>query len=143
LTVRPLLERLGLGQEEVSRHDLELTLGRIRALDAATAEVEALRRANGIDDHLAEQLLAGYRARREELRHELDRSFHADALLEEGHRREIMRRLLRVQHEAAREAFSRGQIGQGVLRQLTAEIDAELGHLDVAPDVSADVPPTK
>jgi hypothetical protein len=42
-----------------------------------------------------------------------------------------MRRLLRVQHEAAREAFARGQIGHGVLRQLTADIDAQLGQLEM------------
>lgn len=131
LTMRPLMERLGLGQSEVSRYELELMLGRLRALEAASREIESLKRVDGIDPHLAEQMLTQYQARREELRRELDTSFHADGVLEDEQRREVMRRLLRVQHEAAREAFARGQIGHSALRQLTADIDAELGHLEV------------
>jgi CPA1 family monovalent cation:H+ antiporter len=138
LTTRPLLEKLGLSQDEISRHDLELMLGRLRALDAATHEIESLQRANGIDEHLAGQLLQSYSTRRARLREKLDSVFHASDALEEDHKREVMRRLLRVQHEAAREAFTRGQISHSVLRELTADIDAELGQLDLAPDRRAE-----
>jgi CPA1 family monovalent cation:H+ antiporter len=131
LTMRPLLERLGLGQTEVSRHQLELLLGRLRTLDAAIHELNSLKQADSIDEHLAAELMSNYQARRDEIRREVESVFHADGVLEDEQKREVMRRLLRVQHEAAREAFARGQIGHGVLRQLTADIDAQLGQLEM------------
>jgi len=35
-----------------------------------------------------------------------------------------------VQREAARAAYVRGQLSRGALRELIAEIDEEMGHLD-------------
>jgi CPA1 family monovalent cation:H+ antiporter len=137
LTISPLLERLGLGRDEGSRLQFELLLGRLRALDASTREVETLQSANEIDEHLAHHLLDEYGARRTALRRELDSTLHADGTLEQEHRRAVLRRLLRVQHEAARNTFARGQIGQSALRQLTADIDAEWGKLDLSSDTEA------
>jgi CPA1 family monovalent cation:H+ antiporter len=76
LSVRPLLDRLGLVSTEDARHDLELALGRLRTMAAAAREVEALLRAHAIDAHLAQRLAQQDAARREELRAALDATYH-------------------------------------------------------------------
>jgi len=138
LTLRLVLERLGIGSEEVSRHDLELTLGRLRTIDAASREVEALRHADGIDPSLADRLVAGYAQRRQELRGELGVFSPRGDVLEQEQEHELRRRLLRIQQQAARAALARGQVSLSVFRELAAEIDGELGQLEIT---SKDPPP--
>jgi CPA1 family monovalent cation:H+ antiporter len=106
LSVRPLLERLGLASTEHARYDLERVLGRLRTTEAAAREVEALGRAHAIDAHLAQQYAVG----REELRATQDATYHRSAPMEREHEREVRRHMLHVQRAAARDALARGQI---------------------------------
>ena len=138
LTLRVVLERLGIGSEEVSRHDLELTLGRLRTIDAASREVEALRHSDGIEPSLADRLMDGYAQRRQDLRSELGVFSRRGDVLEQEQEHELRRRLLRIQQEAARAALARGQVSLSVFRELSAEIDSELGQLEIT---SKDPPP--
>jgi CPA1 family monovalent cation:H+ antiporter len=130
LTIRPLLERLGVGGEEGTQRDVELALGQLRTVEAATREVTSLRRAHALDEHLARRLLARYAARRKELQERLDTVYHSSEALARQQEEAALRHLWRVQREAARAAHVRGQLSQGALRELIAEIDAEMGHLD-------------
>jgi CPA1 family monovalent cation:H+ antiporter len=130
LTMRPLLERLGVGGEEGTQRDLELALGRLRTVEAAAREVVSLRRAHALDEHLARRLLERYVARRKELRERLDTVYHSSKALERQQEDAALRHLWRVQHEAARAAYVRGQLSRSALRELIAEIDAEMGRLN-------------
>ena len=86
--------------------------------------------AHALDEHLARRLLTRYAARRQELQERLDTVYHSSAALERQQEEAALRHLWRVQHEAARAAYVRGQISRGALRELIAEIDEEMGHLD-------------
>jgi CPA1 family monovalent cation:H+ antiporter len=130
LTIRPLLERLGVGGEEGTQRDVELALGQLRTVEAATREVASLRRAHALDEHLARRLLARYAAQRKELQERLDTVYHSSEVLARQQEEAALRHLWRVQREAARAAYVRGQLSRGALRELIAEIDAEMGHLD-------------
>ncbi len=137
LSIRAVMERLGLVAEEASRHDFELALGRLRATEAASREVAALRQDDGIDAHLARRLEEQYRRERDELRHTLETMYHGNTSLEQQHELETMRRLLRVQREAVRDAHVRGLISQTALRELTEEIDRDLAQLEPVMDDEA------
>ena len=130
MTIRPLLDRLGIGAEDLSRHDAELLIGRLRMLEAVSREIDGLVRADAIDSHLAEPLLAQYSKQRRELRAQLDATYHASDHLESEGEYEVRRRLLRVQRDAARSALVHGQISQSVFRELVADTDRELARLE-------------
>jgi CPA1 family monovalent cation:H+ antiporter len=138
LTMRPLLERLGVGGEEGTQRDVDLTLGRLRTIEAAAREVVSLRRAHALDEHLARRLLERYAVRRQELQERLDTVYHSSEALERQQEEAALRHLWQVQHEAARAAYVRGQLSRSALRELIAEIDAEMGRLNgVGPDPEA------
>jgi len=130
MTIRPLLDRLGIGAEDLSRHDAELLIGRLRMLDAGSREVDGLVRADAIDSHLAEPLLTQFAEQRRELRAQLDATYDGNDQLENEGEYEVRRRLLRVQRDAARTALVHGQISQSVFRELVAETDRELARLE-------------
>jgi monovalent cation:H+ antiporter, CPA1 family len=130
MTIRPLLARLGIGAEDLSRHDAELIIGRLRMLDAGSREVDGLVQAEVIDSHLADPLLAQYAEQKRELRAQLDATYHGSDGLESEGEYEVRRRLLRVQRDAARAALVHGQISQSVFRELVAEVDRELARLE-------------
>lgn len=134
LSMRRLLERLGLIAEEASRYDYEVALGRLRAAEAAAREVAVLRRDDALDDHLARRLEDGFVARRRELRTQIDAMYHGNAALERQQELEVMRRLLRVQREAVRDAYARGLLSNTALRDLVEEIDRDLARLEPALD---------
>jgi hypothetical protein len=67
---------------------------------------------------------------RQELRERLDTVYHSSEALKRQQEEAVLRYLWRVQHEAARAAYVRGQLSRGALRELIAEIDDEMGRLD-------------
>ena len=130
MTVRPLLGRLGIGGDEITRHDAELLIGRLRMLEAAGLELDALLRADAADPALARALQEGISARKRELRGQLDAAYRSGTDPAGGQEYEMRRRLLRIQYDAARAALVRGQISQSVFRELVAETDRELAQLE-------------
>lgn len=130
LTIRPVMERLGLVKDEASRRDFELAVGRLRAVEAAGRELDALRRDGSVDEHLVQQLANQYAGRRDELRTDLDTMFHGSAILRSQRELEIRRRLLRVQHAAVSDAFTHGLLSAASYREVAAEIDRDLAQLD-------------
>jgi CPA1 family monovalent cation:H+ antiporter len=130
MTIRPLLERLGIGGDDLTRHDAELLVGKLRMLEAVSREVDDLMRANAIDPHFAGPLQAQYAAEKRQLREQLEATYHGSVELEGMQEYEVQRRLLRVQLDAARAALARGQISQSVFRELAAETDRALARLE-------------
>lgn len=131
LTMRPLLERLALTSKQAAQQQgFELALGRLRTVEAAAREVETLRRVDALDEHLAERLMQRYTARRQELRAQLDATYHSSAELEQQQETELLQHLGQIQREVAQEAFARGQLSAGALRALIAEIDHEMDGRD-------------
>jgi CPA1 family monovalent cation:H+ antiporter len=130
MTIRPLLERLGIGGDDITRHDAELLIGRLRMLEAVSREVDALLRADAIDPHLARTLQEQYSTQKRDLRAQLDATYHGSMELEGEQEYEVQRRLLRIQHDAARAALVNGQISQSVFRELVAVTDRELARLE-------------
>ena len=130
LTIQPLLARRGIVGDEGMRHDVELALGRLRTVEAAAREVETLRGADALDVHLARRLADRYAEQGRALRAALDATYHSSAARERQQEVEALRHLLRVQHEAARDAYARGQLSRGAFRELIAEVDREMADLD-------------
>ncbi len=131
MTIRPLLERLSLRREITSRHELELLQGRLRMLDAASHELDSMRRAAVVDEETASALAAEYGVARQAVRQQLHSAHHIFEPTDGEDSREVQRRLLRVQGEAARGALVDGRISQGVFRELLAEIERDLASLEV------------
>jgi hypothetical protein len=92
--------------------------------------VDALLRADAIDPHLARTLQEQYSTQKRDLRAQLDATYHGSMELEGEQEYEVQRRLLRIQHDAARAALVNGQISQSVFRELVAVTDRELARLE-------------
>jgi CPA1 family monovalent cation:H+ antiporter len=127
LTIRPLVQRLGIARKEEQRQlAVETAVGRLRGLDAAVHELAALRGAAVIDEHLAAGLAARLAERREQARVELEDAYASEPTARMDRERDAIRHLLHVRREAVSEAAASGQISDGVLRELLSEIDHEL-----------------
>jgi len=130
LTIKRVMAWLRIGGGESSRRALELVAGRLRATEAALREVAALRQGDGLDDAVARRLEEEYAERRRALRRELAAMGHDEETLERQQEVEALRRLLRVQREALRDSYARGQISSASLRELVVEVDDELAKLE-------------
>jgi len=130
LTIRPLMERLGLAAQKGAHDGVELTLGRLRITEAAAREVQLLRRAHALDEDLARRLIERYTTRGRELRTQLDATSHSSAALVQQQKGAALRHLAQVQHEVARDAYARGQLSGDGLRALITDIDGEIAALD-------------
>ena len=130
LTMRPLLTRLGVVRKHTARQEIDLAVGRMQVLQAATREVRMLQETTAIDSAVADRLLDRYAQRREEARPALKRVSGGNDTWERQEERAAMRHLLQVQREAAREAEAQGQISDGALGVLLTEIDQDLARVD-------------
>jgi CPA1 family monovalent cation:H+ antiporter len=95
-TTRTLLNRLHLTNEEGGESAVQLSLGRLQALDAAIREVGALQRAGTLADSIAESLRQRYTDRREQLHDDLEATYQDSPNLCEYQTREAVRHLLHV-----------------------------------------------
>jgi NhaP-type Na+/H+ and K+/H+ antiporter len=130
LTVRPLLDRLGLAGGPGGGRTVEFAVGRLRQTEAAIAELDALRRSGVAVGEPTDRLAEVYAKQRRDLRAEVAALYRADPALARAQERQAQRQLLIVQREAARDAYSDGQVSAGTLRELVAEIDRELVELE-------------
>ncbi len=131
LTIRTVMERLGLLATETSRHDYEMSTGELQATEAALRELAALRRADLVDQDIAARLEGEYAGRRRELRERL-------ATLSQGTAPEreqevaAMRRLLQVERDAVRQAHARGVLSYATERELVDKIERDMAKLEPA-----------
>jgi monovalent cation:H+ antiporter, CPA1 family len=134
LTISPLLDRLGIAGIAGAGRRLERVQGRLLLAEAAIAELDALRRAGAAVGEPTDRLAEAYARRRRDLRAELGALYRANPLLAHAQERQAQRQLLVVQREAAHDAYTRGRVSAGTLRELVAEIDRELVDLEVEAD---------
>jgi CPA1 family monovalent cation:H+ antiporter len=130
LTMRPLLTWLGIVGKDTSRREIDLAVGRLQVTQAAAREVGALQETGALDPVVAERLIAGYAARREEIRQTLAAAYGGSEAWERREERAAARHLLQVQREAARAAAAQGQIAEKTLEVLLAEIDRDLARVE-------------
>jgi monovalent cation:H+ antiporter, CPA1 family len=143
LTTRPLLTRLGLAHEADGEAAVQLSLGRLQALDVAIREAGALQRTGALADSVAETLRQRYADRREQIHDELEALYQDNPDVAETHTREALRQLLHVEREAVRDLAARGQLSATTLDALIQEIDGELAGLErvaVDPQREQDTP---
>ncbi len=138
VTMRPLLLHLGLGADRAAHRDVEAALGRVRAVEAALREVDALRREAVIAPPVLDQLEAEYRRRRQDVYAALEALYQDRGQLRRQQEREARRRVLYAQRAAVRGAAARGLLSRSTLRDLLAEIDRGLSHLDPAATDASD-----
>jgi len=93
LTIRPVMEHLGLLGGEASRHDYELAVGEVQATEAAMRELATLRRADLLDAELGVRLEREYAERRATTRARLA-ELSRGAIPEREQEVEALRRLL-------------------------------------------------
>jgi len=131
LTIRAVMERLGLLGAEASRHDYEFALGELQATEAALRELATLRRADLVDADLGARLEREYGARRARVRARLADLSHGAT---PGREQEVeaMRRLLHVEREAVRGARARGLLSYATERALTDKVERDLARLEPA-----------
>jgi len=129
LTIGRVMAWLRIGGD-VSRHEFELAVGRLRAVEVARREVETLRDDQTIESSTARRLEEEYTERERTLRQQTATLEHGAGTLEHRQEVETQRRLLRVQREAVRHAYAHGQISNASLRELVAEFDEELAKLE-------------
>jgi CPA1 family monovalent cation:H+ antiporter len=130
LTLRPLLTWLGIVGKDTSRREIDLAVGRLQVTQAAAREVGALQETGALDPVVAERLIAGYAARREDIRQTLAAAYGGSEAWERREERAAARHLLQVQREAARSAAAQGQIAEKTLEVLLAEIDRDLARVE-------------
>jgi len=130
LTIGRVMAWLRIGGGDASRHEFELAVGRLRATEAVLREVGALWDVQALDTDAARRLEGEYAERARALRQQVATLEHGGGTLERQQEVEAQRRLLRVQREAIRHAYARGDISNASLRQLVAELDEELAKLE-------------
>jgi monovalent cation:H+ antiporter, CPA1 family len=137
-TIRPLLGRLGLvggiggsgamdglGAQEA----VDVAFGRVKGVEAARHDLEALSAAHLVDDPLAADLLTRLDRQREEAHAQLDALYAENPSLRADREREALRHVLSVQREAVRDLAATGAISGQALRTLLAEIDRDLDRV--------------
>jgi CPA1 family monovalent cation:H+ antiporter len=130
LTTRPLLDRLGLTNATDGEGAVQLSLGRLQALDAAIREAGELQRTGVLAGSVAETLRQQYAERREQIHSELEQLYRERPQVAESHTRDALRQLLHVEREAVRDLAGRGQISASNLESLIKEIDGQLANLE-------------
>ncbi len=131
LTIRTVMDRLGLLGSETSRHDYEFALRELQATEAAMRELETLRRSDLLDRELGERLAREYGERRRDLRARLA-SLSEGTAPEREHEVEAMRRLLHVERQAVRQAHARGVLSFATERELVDKIERDMAQLEPA-----------
>jgi CPA1 family monovalent cation:H+ antiporter len=143
LTLRPLLERLGLVSSDQAREEYERTRAALRVVRTAQNTLEREVRGGIITPLIAADLRADYEQREQGLLARLESSQLTDQDLREQQLRSARRHLLTVERSTIRNLLTEGTISDESGRELVTEIDARLAGLEVAaePDGTAPVPP--
>lgn len=126
LTIRPLVERLGLISKPQMRQNYETTRARLLASRAAERRLETLRSEGGISEGTYSTLRADIQTSEEALALELNSLYGADPAFRDGEIRAARLESLRAQRSELFALNRRGLISDETYRLLTAEVDAQM-----------------
>ncbi len=138
VTLRPLLQRLGLIRNDKAGRAYGEIQARLRAVRTACAALEEQVREGILTPRIADHLRAEYTAREGVLLAQFEEIHVSDAVLFDGQLRAGHRQLLTVERTTLRGLLTAGAIDDETWRSLAAEIDQRLAALDVAPSDDSD-----
>jgi CPA1 family monovalent cation:H+ antiporter len=131
LTIRPLLEHLGLVRMTDIELEYEQELGRSIGLNAAIEELENLHENGQISHVLYEELRENLEDQQDEVRADLAEYFGRHDVIRRSQFRTARRRILSAQRSAIDDAFRRGLISEETLRNLRRDIDAQFSTEEI------------
>ncbi|MCE9668010.1 Na+/H+ antiporter [Myxococcus stipitatus] len=133
LTMAPLLRRLGItGMKDEYQEQYELARGRLGAIHAALAALEAMRRTREIPADVLGQLERDYQEKETATEKELAELKQQSMRFHEEEHQEAVRRVLIVEKESLLKAYQSATIGKEAFEHLTAELDERIAQADAA-----------
>lgn len=138
LTMAPVLKKLGItGLKDVYQEQYELARGKLGAIHAALAALEAMRRSREIPVDVLEPLERDYQQKAQAVTQELTGLKQQSNRFHEEEQQEAIRRVLIVEKDALFSAYQKGTLNKEVFEHLTAELDERISK---AKDAEAHVP---
>jgi len=142
LTMRGLIQRLGLAQRDAVEEKFDVELAREVALGGASRELDALASTGRVPAPVLAELRATLEKRRERLGARITDLLERHAEIAEARRGTVARALLVSGRAAVEEAFRRGEISEHAEDLVTRELDAWLqagdGPMIPPPDETAE-----
>ena len=136
LTMKPVMQRLGLISKEGWRDEYETLAARKAMAAAAIAEIERISASSGLSPASAKELREAYT----EYVNDLDAGLHSMQLRDEDlHRqyvRQFKRHLLQIEKSVVQARFTDGAISEEPMRRITSELDAQIRALDEGEEVA-------
>jgi CPA1 family monovalent cation:H+ antiporter len=134
LTMKPLLQRLGLITKEGWREDYEMLAARKAMAGAAVAEIERISASSGLSPASADELRAAYAEYIGELDNDLQSMQLRDEDLRRQYMRQFKRHLLQIEKSVVQARFTDGAISEEPMRRIITELDAQIRALDEGED---------
>ncbi|MCP3057574.1 Na+/H+ antiporter [Myxococcus sp. K38C18041901] len=133
LTMAPLLRKLRItGLKDEYQEQYELARGRLGAIHAAMAALEAMRRAREIPADVVSQVEKDYQEKERVMEAELAQLKQQSMRFHEEEHQEAIRRVLIVEKESLLKAYQSATIGKEAFARLTAELDERIAQADAA-----------
>lgn len=123
LTMKPLLEKLGLVGKSPNRDRYEEKRAELGAAKAALDELDAMHARKAIPTPIHDSLVAEYKARMAQLDNEVKEVQLAKGEIVEAEEEAMRRHLLAVEKDSIRETLHEGRIGQRVFQTLDERLD--------------------
>lgn len=133
MTIRPLVQRLGLAPKAEERRAFDMTRARLFALRAGERRLTRLHGQGAITETAFEKVRADYQNQEQELQETLQMLYAQNPALTRGELNAARLEGLRAQRSELFDLNRRGYIGDEVYRELTEVIDAELVTLTSTP----------
>lgn len=138
LTIAPVLKKLGItGIKDVYQEQYELARGRLGAIHAALAALEAMRRSREIPVDVLEPMERDYQQKATAVEQELTALKQQSTRFHEEEHQEAARRVLIVEKDALFDAYQKGTLNKDVFEHLCAELDERIAKTK---DAEAHVP---
>jgi CPA1 family monovalent cation:H+ antiporter len=138
LTMAPVLKKLGItGLKDVYQEQYERARGRLGAIHAALAALEAMRRGREIPVDVLEPLERDYQQKAQAVEQELTSLKQQSNRFQEEEQQEAIRRVLIVEKDALFVAYQKGMLNKDAFEHLTAELDERIAR---AKDAEGHVP---
>ena len=138
LTIAPVLKKLGItGIKDVYQEQYELARGKLGAIHAALAALEAMRRSREIPVDVLEPMERDYQQKATAVEQELAALKQQSTRFHEEEHQEAARRVLIVEKDALFDAYQKGTLNKDVFEHLCAELDERIAKTK---DAEAHVP---